>query len=100
YFAMDHNRGVAVPFVENTFFGPRLVGFDAPTLVFVPNEVVYKSLSGLNCPALDASRIQDCQVLFASIGLGEAPDLARAYPGRVLLTAKLSNNVVKLEPYP
>src|SRR6266851_65805 len=31
YFAMDHNRGLAIPFVANTLFGPRLTGFDRPT---------------------------------------------------------------------
>jgi hypothetical protein len=99
YFAMDNNRGVTLPFVENTLFGPRLTGFDGPTLVLVPDVVEWKTLSALNCRLLDKEHIQDCPVLFAGADLGKAPALAQAYPGRTLLVAKLANGTVSLEPY-
>ncbi|MBV9583241.1 MAG: glycosyltransferase family 39 protein [Chloroflexi bacterium] len=99
YFAMDNNRGIAIPFMQNTLFGPRLTGFDGPTLVLVPDEVVFKTLAGLNCAALDRERVQDCQVLFFDSGTDHADELMKSYPGRTPLVAKVDNNVVTLQPY-
>jgi 4-amino-4-deoxy-L-arabinose transferase-like glycosyltransferase len=99
YFAMDRNRGVALPFVENTLFGPRLTGFTGPSLVLVPDEVAYKTLSALNCRLLDRQHIQDCPVLFASAGTGDASKLAQAYPGRALFVARVADGAVSIEPY-
>jgi hypothetical protein len=99
YFAMNNNRGVAIPFVANTLFGPRLTGFDRPTLVLVPDVVAYKTLSALNCPLLDKQHIHECQVLFVQAGLDQAAELVQAYPDRLLLTAQVSDGELKLEPY-
>jgi hypothetical protein len=99
YFAMDNNRGVSVPFVENTLFGPRLTGFDGPTLVLIPDEIVFKTLSAMNCPQLDREHVQQCQVLFFDSGLDHADELMKNYPGRTVLVAKLVDNVVTLGPY-
>ncbi|MBV9325036.1 MAG: glycosyltransferase family 39 protein [Chloroflexi bacterium] len=99
YFAMDNNRGVAVPFVTNTLFGPRLTGFDGPTLVLIPNEIVFKTLAAMNCPDLDHEHAQQCQVLFFDSGTDHADELMRSYPGRTVLVANLVNNVVTLQPF-
>jgi hypothetical protein len=99
YFAMDNNRGVSIPFLDNTLFGPKLTGFDGPTLVLVPDEIVFKTLSGMNCPDLGRSHVQECQVLFFDSGLDHADELMKNYPGRTVLVAKLTNNVVTLGPY-
>jgi hypothetical protein len=99
YFAMDRNRGVTLPFVENTFFGPRLTGFEEPSLVLVPDEVAYKTLSALNCRQLDRQHVQACPVLFFSSGVGGASALAKAYPGRNLYVARLVNGTVVVEPF-
>jgi len=99
YFAIDDNRGVRIPFITNTLFGPMLTGFDRRTLVLVPDVAVYKTLSALNCPLLDAQHVQQCQVLFVSAGLDRAADVVQAYPGRSLFTAQVSNGAVTLQPY-
>jgi hypothetical protein len=99
YFAIDHNWGVSIPFVTTSLLGPRLTGFDGPTLVLVPDDVVYKTLSALNCPFLDSDHIQSCQVLFVWAGHDQEPQLVQAYPGRAVLTAQLQNNVVVLKPF-
>jgi hypothetical protein len=99
YVAMDNNRGVSIPFVENTLFGPRLSGFNGPTMVLVLDEILFKTLSAMNCPQLDRQHVQQCQVLFFDSSPKHLDELTKNYPGRTVLVAQVVDNVVTLSPY-
>jgi hypothetical protein len=90
---------VAIPFITNTLFGPQLTGFDGPTLVLVPDEIVFKTLSAMNCPDMDRTHALECQVLFFDSSADHIKELTENYPGRTVMIAQLSNNVLTLEPY-
>src|SRR5579864_8166939 len=99
YLSMVHQPGFALPFVQTTLQGPKLVGFTGPSLVLVPDSELYKTLSALNCPLLDAEHIQSCPVLFVGAGRDHAAELSQAYPGRTLLIASPESGEVKLAAY-
>lgn len=93
--ALPGGRGVALPFVRPTLFGPRMEGIPAPSLVLVADWWLFNAvLSSLNCPAL-----QDCAILFA---FAPAPldeqRLRDRYPGRSVLRALTRGDRVAIEP--
>jgi hypothetical protein len=99
YLSMVGRPGLALPFVQNTLSGPKLVGFDGPSLVLVPDSELFKTLSALNCPLLDPEYIQSCPVLFIGAGRDRAAELGKAFPGRSVLVAAPADGTVSLVPY-
>ena len=93
---LSHNRRVTFSFIRNTLLGPRLVGLDGPTLIFVPDEDMYKTVAALNCPLLDATHLADCSVLFVH-SLPD-PEVGRLLPGRRELKADIVNGALSLSP--
>jgi hypothetical protein len=94
--ALSGGRRYSYPFVTNTLTGPRLRGFDGPTIVLVPDEGIFKTLAALNCAQLDAAHVNECPVLFLHAGEGNLEQVLEAYPGRTVLKAQPVGQVVAL----
>jgi hypothetical protein len=94
--ALANGERYSYPFIAQTLFGPELRGFDAPTLVLVPDEDIFKTLSAMNCANLDASSVMQCPVLFLHAGENDAPAVRAAYPDREILTALPEGTTVVL----
>ena len=96
--ALSGDKRYDYPFVEQTLMGPRLTGFDRPTLVLVGNEDVFKTISAMNCADLDLEDVSRCPVLFVHAGDADAAEVIAAYPDREVFTAEAAGQTVTLHP--
>ncbi len=80
--AMPGERKVTLGFVQNSVFGPQLVGLPNPALVVTDDWWLYNAaLATLNCP-----RVPDCGVLFALASTPNDLNVLRAqFPDRPVL---------------
>jgi hypothetical protein len=86
-----------MPFVETTLGGPRLTRVEPPALVLVQSDDVFKTLSALNCPLLDANHIGECPVLLIRAGLDEQQGLLNQFPGRSVWVIQSQGALVTLD---
>lgn len=98
YAAVSGTQRYSYPFVTTSLSGPKLQGFSSPTVVLVPDEGIYKTLSALNCALLDADHVGQCPVLFIHAGEGDVQQVLQAFPGRTVLKAQPRGQVVALAP--
>ena len=96
--ALGNGRRYTYPFIESTLTGPKLRGFDGPTVVLVGDEDIFKTISAMNCPLLDGTEAAACPVLFVHAGEDAVARVSEAYPGRSVVRAQGSNGVVSLTP--
>jgi hypothetical protein len=97
YGALNNGRRLVLPFVETTLTGPHLARVQAPALVLVPNDDVFKSLSALNCPLLDREHIGDCPILLLRTGVGSLPMLETEFPGRAAWIIEAHGDLTTLQ---
>jgi hypothetical protein len=97
YGALSNGRRLVIPFVETTLAGPRLARVEAPALVLVQSDNVFKTLSALNCPLLDANHIGDCPVLLIRAGLDQQQTLVNQFPGRAVWVIQSQGALVTLD---
>ena len=94
--ALPNGRRLVMPIVETTLGGPQLVGVSPPALVLVPNEDVFKSISGLNCPLLEDAYLDRCPVLLINSGLEDAAPFFARFAGRSLWIIQTQGDLVTL----
>ena len=82
YGAIGNGRRLVVSFVETSLTGARLTDIEPPALVVVPNEDVFKSISGLNCPLLEDAHLDECPILLLNTSPNEAAPLFARFPNR------------------
>jgi len=87
---------IALAFVEQTPFGPRLNGVPDNALVLTDDWWMYNTtLAPLNCARLPA-----CPVLFAlATSPNDADRLHAQYPDRILMRAVDNRGVLEIQPY-
>jgi hypothetical protein len=86
--ALSGGRRYSYPFVVTSLTGPYLQGVESPSIVLVPDEGVFKTLSAMNCAQLDAAHVDECPVLFLHAGEGDLEQVLEAFPGRSVLKAQ------------
>jgi hypothetical protein len=97
YGALNNGRRLVMPFVETTLGGPRLTRVEPPAMVLVQSDDVFKTLSALNCPLLDANHIGECPVLLIRAGLDEQQSLLNQFPGRAVWVIQSQGALVTLD---
>jgi hypothetical protein len=98
YAALGNGRRLVLPFVESTLGGPRFTDdLQAPALVVVPNEDVFKTISALNCPLLEDAYLADCPVLLLNASLDEVTPLFARFPNRSVWLLQTQGDVATLQ---
>ena len=91
------DRHLVMPFVQTTLTGPRLTQVEAPALVVVPNDDLFKSLSGLNCPLLEQAYLDRCPVLLVRGTLSDLQPLYARFPGRAVWAISTQGDLAILQ---
>jgi hypothetical protein len=96
--ALDGDKRYRYSFVSSTLTGPRVEGLATPSIVLVPDESIFRTLSALNCARLDAGHVNECPVLFLHAGENDLEQVLEAFPGRSVFKAQPQGQVVGLAP--